>query len=59
MVNDLKQGKPPEINDDHSYDNGVKIVPAYLLEPQIVTLDNIHRVYADNPVLDRIVNPGR
>jgi putative multiple sugar transport system permease protein len=58
MVNDLQRGETPEINDDRSYDNGVKTVPAYLLEPQIVTLDNIRRVYADNPALDRIVNPG-
>jgi len=59
MVNDLQRGRIPEINDDRSYDNGVKIVPAYLLEPQIVTLDNIHQAYANDPTLHRIVNPGK
>lgn len=56
MVKDLQEGRAPEINDDQSYNNGVKIVPAYLLEPQIVTLDNLRTVYENDPVLKRIVN---
>ena len=32
MVKDIQAGKKPEINDDKSYNNRVKIVPAYLLD---------------------------
>jgi len=59
MVNDIQQGKKPDINDSQSYNNGVKVVPAYLLEPQIVTQDNIREAYANDPVLKVIVDqPG-
>ena len=57
MVNDLQQGVPPEVNDTKSYNNGVKVVPAYLLEPQIVTQDNIREAYSDDPVLKSVVGP--
>jgi putative multiple sugar transport system permease protein len=55
MVDDLRQGKPPRVTDTKSYFNGVKIVPACLLEPQIVTLDNIRESYANDPVLKDVV----
>ncbi|MGJ6979561.1 substrate-binding domain-containing protein [Aestuariimicrobium soli] len=51
MVGDLQQGKKPEVNDEKSYDNGVKVVPAYLLEPKIVTQDNAAEVYKDDKTL--------
>ncbi|CAI9411223.1 MULTISPECIES: substrate-binding domain-containing protein [Aestuariimicrobium] len=51
MVDDLQQGKKPEVNDEKSYDNGVKVVPAYLLEPKIVTKDNAAEVYKDDKTL--------
>ncbi|SDJ73075.1 putative multiple sugar transport system substrate-binding protein [Nonomuraea maritima] len=51
MVKDLQAGKQPEINDTKSYDNGVKVVPSYLLEPQIVTKDNAAEAYANDPNL--------
>jgi putative multiple sugar transport system substrate-binding protein len=35
------EGEEPEANDTETYDNGVKVVPSYLLESQIVTADNI------------------
>jgi len=57
MVKELQQGKTPEVNDDHSYHNGVKIVPAYLLAPRIVTQANVREVFANDPVLKSIVNP--
>lgn len=56
MVNDIQQCKKPDINDSQSYNNGVKVVPAYLLEPQIVTQDNIREAYANDPVLKVIVD---
>ena len=40
MVDALLQGGEPEINDTETYDNGVKVVPSYLLEPLPVTADN-------------------
>lgn len=57
MVLDLQQGKAPAINDAESYDNGVKVVPANLLEPRIVTQANIHEAYANDPVIRKILNP--
>ncbi len=54
MVNDIQAGKKPEINDDKSYNNGVKVVPAYLLEPVIVTQANVHTAYVNDPVLGPI-----
>ncbi|WP_246074833.1 sugar-binding protein [Nonomuraea terrae] len=51
MVKDLQAGKDPQINDTKSYNNGVKVVPAYLLEPQIVTKENAAEAYADDPNL--------
>ncbi|MDQ0117815.1 putative multiple sugar transport system substrate-binding protein [Pseudarthrobacter defluvii] len=54
MVKDLQAGKKPEINDDKSYNNKVKTVPAYLLEPVIVTSANVKTAYKDDPVLGPI-----
>ncbi len=43
------------INDEEQYDNGVKIVPAYLLTPVIVTKDNAAEIYAEDPTLGELV----
>lgn len=51
MVKDLQAGKKPEINDDKSYNNGVKTVPAYLLDPVLVTAANVKTAYEGDPVL--------
>ncbi|MEV6839868.1 multiple monosaccharide ABC transporter substrate-binding protein [Streptomyces sp. NPDC051133] len=40
MVDDVLKGKKPEINDTKSYDNGTKVVPAYLLQPVSVDKTN-------------------
>ena len=40
MVNALLQGGKPEINDTETYDNGVKVVPSYLLEPVSLDISN-------------------
>jgi len=47
MVRELLKGNDPEINDVTSYDNGVKVVPSYLLTPQMVTKDNYQHVLVD------------
>lgn len=40
MVDALLAGKEVPVNDTTSYNNGVKVVPAYLLKPVLVTKDN-------------------
>jgi putative multiple sugar transport system substrate-binding protein len=40
MVDALLSGGTPEINDEKTYDNGVKVVPSYLLEPLPVDASN-------------------
>ena len=40
MVEALLEGGEPEINDTETYDNGVKVVPSYLLEPVSVDVTN-------------------
>jgi putative multiple sugar transport system substrate-binding protein len=41
-------GEEPEANDTETYDNGVKVVPSFLLESEIVTTDNIEPVLVDS-----------
>ncbi|MBL0934658.1 MAG: sugar-binding protein [Rhizobiaceae bacterium] len=43
----LNEGEP-EINDTETYDNGVKVVPSYLLEPVPVTEANWREVLVDS-----------
>ena len=42
------EGEEPEANDTESYDNGVKVVPSYLLESDIVTADNLSELLIDS-----------
>jgi putative multiple sugar transport system substrate-binding protein len=44
MVDALLQGGEPEINDTSTYDNGVKVVPSYLLEPVSVDATNYEEI---------------
>ncbi|MGX1500759.1 multiple monosaccharide ABC transporter substrate-binding protein [Roseibium aggregatum] len=44
MVDALLGGSEPEINDTTTYDNGVKVVPSYLLEPVSVDASNWEEV---------------
>ena len=48
MSEDILNGKTPETNDTKTYDNGVKVVPAFLLTPYIVTKDNYKKVLIDS-----------
>ena len=47
MVLALLSDAEPEINDTETYDNGVKVVPSYLLNPVLVTGDNWEDVLLD------------
>lgn len=42
------QDKKPEANDTKTYDNGVKVVPSYLLQSQVVFKDDIQKVLIDS-----------
>lgn len=41
MVEAIMGGKEPEVNDTKTYDNGVKVVPSYLLKPVAVDKSNV------------------
>jgi putative multiple sugar transport system substrate-binding protein len=51
MIEAVLAGKEPEINDTETYNNNVKIVPSYLLEPYIVTKDNYQELVIDSGYL--------
>lgn len=44
MVEALLGGGTPEINDTKTYNNGVKVIPSYLLEPVAVDISNWEEV---------------
>lgn len=54
MVQALQKGGKPTVNDDKSYNNGVKVVPANLLAPVIATKENAAEVYANDPTLSAL-----
>lgn len=48
MVDAVLAGKQPEINDTKTYNNGVKVVPSYLLKPVAVDSSNWKKVLVDS-----------
>lgn len=48
MVEASLNDKKPEVNDTKSYDNGVKVVPAYLLQPVSVDKSNYKKELVDD-----------
>ena len=54
MIQAIQKGDQPKINDTKSYNNGVKVVPAELLPPLIVTKDNAKEAYANDPTLSKL-----
>jgi putative multiple sugar transport system substrate-binding protein len=48
MVVAVLNGDKPDVNDEDTYDNGVKVVPAYLLEPVSVDVNNYQEVLVDS-----------
>ncbi|THK38224.1 sugar ABC transporter substrate-binding protein [Ensifer sp. MPMI2T] len=44
MVNAIMDGKEPEVNDTKTYENGVKVVPSYLLKPVAVDKSNAKEI---------------
>jgi putative multiple sugar transport system substrate-binding protein len=47
MVMAIGAGDKPEVNDTETYDNGVKVVPSYLLDPVPVTKANVQAALVD------------
>ena len=48
MVDAVLSGKPVQVNDTKTYNNGVKVVPSYLLKPVIVDKSNWRPVLVDS-----------
>lgn len=47
MADSMLKGKEVEVNDTETYDNGVKVVPSYLLEPVSVDATNVEPALVD------------
>ena len=48
MVVAVLDGKTPDVNDTETYDNGNKVVPAFLLEPVSVDVNNYQEIVVDS-----------
>ena len=48
MVDSIMKGEEPEINDTESYDNGTGVIPTYLCDPVVVTVDNYKEMLIDS-----------
>ena len=52
MVVAVLDGKEPDVNDTETYDNGNKVVPAYLLDPVSVDVNNYQEIVVDSGYID-------
>lgn len=48
MVDAIIKGITPEINDTVTYFNGISVIPAYLCEPAVVTIENYREMLIDS-----------
>lgn len=48
LVDAVLAGKQPEVNDTKTYNNGIKVVPSYLLKPVAVDASNWKKVLIDS-----------
>ena len=48
MVQQIVNGETVETNDSETYDNGVKVVPTFLIPPVVVTADNIQETLIES-----------
>jgi len=51
MIKSILAGETPEVNDTETYDNGVKVVPSYLITPEVVTADTVQSKLIDSGFL--------
>jgi len=47
MTDAILKGNTPKVTDTKTYDNGVKVVPSYLLDSQIIVKDNYKKILVD------------
>ncbi|MDD9206740.1 sugar ABC transporter substrate-binding protein [Georgenia sp. 10Sc9-8] len=52
MVDQIVTGEEVDVNDTETYDNGVKVVPAYLLEPEVVTPETVEEKLVESGFYD-------
>lgn len=52
MAEALLKGEEPEVNDTETYDNNAKVVPAYLIEPASVDINNYQEVLIESGYYD-------
>ncbi|MCM3701698.1 multiple monosaccharide ABC transporter substrate-binding protein [Paenibacillus macerans] len=48
MAQSILEGTEAEVNNTETYDNGVKVVPSYLLEPVSVDKDNVEKTLVES-----------
>lgn len=48
MADQLVKGEEVEVNDTETYDNGVMVVPTYLLDPVVIDKDNVESELVDS-----------
>jgi len=51
MIQQIIKGEKVEVNDEKTYNNDVKIVPSYLIEPEVVTKDLVQSKLIDSGFL--------
>lgn len=51
MIQQIVKGEKVEVNDEKTYDNGKKVVPSYLIEPEVVTKDTVQSKLIDSGFL--------
>lgn len=52
MIQQILAGDEVEVNDTETYDNGVKVVPSYLITPEVVTPDQVQEKLIDSGFVD-------
>ena len=52
MIQALVAGDEVEVNDTETYDNEVKVVPTYILDPVVVTKDDVQGTLVDSGFID-------
>ncbi|WP_165067789.1 multiple monosaccharide ABC transporter substrate-binding protein [Marisediminicola senii] len=51
MIQSIVAGDEVEVNDTETYDNGEKVVPSYLLDPEVVVKDDVQTKLVDSGFL--------
>lgn len=52
VIEAMQNGEKPDVNDEETYDNGVKIVPTILEDVYVITKDNYEEMLVDSGYID-------